>query len=162
MPPSTSTATGPGDRVWLPWAAAGLLFVLSLAMTWQIASMAREQVRLTERVEALEAPRGNVSLVYLDAPRRDAADDATVAASDEPVVLIVTPDDPASHPAYELRLERRDGSEVWRGGGLTPDEHGALRLGLPRLDRGVYRVTVRPEGLEASAAAAVEYRLEVR
>lgn len=156
--PSLAPATPIRDRVWLPWAAAGLLFVLSLAMAWQIASMARTQGELAERIEALESPRGNVPLVYLDAVTRGEPGDATVAAG--PVVLIVTPDDPAPGAAYEMTVETATGTEVWRGGGLTPSDHGTLRVSLPRLDRGTYRVSVRPEGGEEVVAG--EYRLEVR
>lgn len=151
------------ERPWLPWAAAALLLMVSLALAWQVAQISRRGVELARQVEELSAPRANVPLVYLDAVTRSEEDGGAVPEGWEGrFVLVVTPDAPAPFPDYRVEVRDEDGRALATVGGLTLSDHGTLRLSLPGLPAGEHRVTVWGLPADGEPVAAGEHRLRVR
>lgn len=157
--PATPTR---GDNFWLPWAAAILLFVVSLTLAWQVARLTKSQMTLQATLERTQAPRTNVPLVHLDAVTRSEGDDAAVSG-DELFVLVVTPDAPDPYPEYRVEVTDASGEVVEDVRGLETSDPGTLRLAFSSLPEGDHEVTVW--GLDATGEDVAEtgrYRLRVR
>lgn len=151
-------APGPRENVWLPWAAAVLLFVVSLALAWQVARLTQVETGLRDRLDRMKAPRANVPVVHLDpvTPSQE------VSGSRDFVVLVLTPETADEFAEYRLEVTDAAGETLHEVRGLEPSDRGTLRLGLSDLPEGEYEVTLwgLTEDVEDPTRAG-DYRLRV-
>lgn len=160
-PHPTSTRSG-REVVWLPWAAAVLLFVVSLALTWQVARLAKMETTLRTQLEEAAEPRANVPLVYLDAVVRSEGEEPVVSAEEGFFVLVVTPEAPEPFPEYRVEVTGEDDEMIREVRGLELSDHGTLRLGLSGLPAGEYRVMIQGLAESGEAEDVGVYGLRVR
>lgn len=155
----TTTRSG-RENLWLPWAAAVLLFIVSLALTWQVARLTKAETMLRAELDRSAVPRPNIPLVFLDGSHEEGA---VVSSDGQLFVLVVTPETTETFPEYRVTVTDLSGRTVQEVEGLELSDRGRLRLGLAGLPEGMYQVTAWGfDGEEQDPTEAGSYRLRVR
>lgn len=142
---------------WLPAVAAALLMATVGLGAW-VLTLERSNAVLQG---ALETVQVDVPVVYLDAVRAG-EEESTLLPSDEGLLLLIlTPEEPEPFPSYRVEIQDPAGREVWSGG-LALNDHGSLRLGVPRrrLESGEHRVLLYGVGAAGEELLA-EHRLRL-
>lgn len=151
----------PSRRVLQAVAACLFAAVLGLA-AWGL-RLQGTAAELRRTVAALDQPRPNFAVAYLEPP----ADRGTSAAPVElppgqPFwVLVLIPEDPRPRPEYEVTLLDSGGTELWRSRGLEMQDGAGISLALPSrmLPPGEYRLELHAlDGDERTLEG--EYALE--
>ncbi|MCB1055820.1 MAG: hypothetical protein KDD11_09960 [Acidobacteria bacterium] len=149
----------PVAQPWLGRLAAGLA-VVTLALGVWGARSSQSRDALEARIAALEAPRANPAVVYLDPPIRSDEGTAEVSRDAGRAILFLTPPQDVLLPVYRVEI-RDDGGRVQAAvRGLLDDGFGSLRFSLATdtLAAGKYRIELYDNG---GTELLASYPLEV-
>jgi len=144
------------SRLWQ--AAAAVFFAATLGLAWQVA-------RLQGDLDARDAPRFNVPVLYLEPTRTEEALDARLGPDQgaESFLVFLMLTDPGAFSEYEVEILGPGDTLVRTGRGLEPGDSGALNITLSRRFLTADEVRLRLFGVTGGSRELIDdYRIEVK